>query len=72
MQDLSYNDLGRVIANNRSGDAGDIRYAYDDLHGWVSGINSGAGFEQRMYRETDGKVECWDGSQFTSPFFCGH
>gem|GEM_PF-2457818 len=57
-----YDDFGHVIANNRSGTAGDMSYEYDNLHGWVTCIASAKNFEQRLYRETEGQNKRWNGS----------
>ena len=58
----TYDDFGRVIANNRSGTATDMSFAYDNLHGWVTKIASGSGFEQKLYRETEGRNPRFNGS----------
>ncbi len=62
IQDLTYDDFGHIIGNNRSGTAADMSYAYDNLHGWTKQIKSKGGFEQNLYRETEGKHPRWDGS----------
>ncbi len=35
IQNLTYDDFGHIIGNNRSGTAADMSYAYDNLHGWA-------------------------------------
>ncbi len=30
----TYDDFGHITGNDRSGTAGDMSYAYDNLHGW--------------------------------------
>ena len=62
IRNLIYDDFGHVIANNRSGTAGDMTYEYDNLHGWATRITSAKGFEQRLYRETEGKTRRFNGS----------
>ncbi len=53
----TYNDFGRVTADNRSGNAADISYAYDDLHGWQKSIKSAGGFEQKLYHGSSSFVD---------------
>ena len=62
IQHLTYDDFGRVIRNDRGGRKADMSYAYDQLHGWTTGVKSGGGFEQKLYRETGANTPRWDGS----------
>ncbi len=62
IQKLTYDDFGHIIGNNRSGTAADMSYAYDNLHGWTTQIKSAGGFEQNLYRETEGSTPRWNGS----------
>ena len=47
----TYDDFGRMIANDRSGTAGDMTFRYDNLHGWLTQVASTSGFRQSLYRE---------------------
>ncbi len=58
----TYDDFGHIIANNRSGAAADMTYEYDNLHGWLTRIASSKNFEQKLYRETEGKNRRYNGS----------
>ena len=62
IQNLTYDDFGRVIANNRSGTSGDMTYEYDNLHGWLKQMGSASGFTQSLFRETGSNNPCWNGS----------
>lgn len=58
----TYDDFGRIVRKSRSGAVADMTYEYDNLHGWVKRIASSKGFEQRLYRETEGQNKRWNGS----------
>lgn len=58
----TYDDFGHVVANNRSGTAGDMLYAYDNLHGWLTRIQSAGGFDQKLYRESGTAHNLFNGS----------
>ena len=58
----TYDDFGRVIANDRKGTAGDMTFAYDNLHGWLTRSTSASGFEQTLWRETGADNPRWNGS----------
>jgi RHS repeat-associated protein len=62
IQHLTYDDLGRVVANNRNGTKSDMTYGYDRLHGWITDIRSGGGFEQHLFREAGSFEPKWNGS----------
>ncbi|MBP5347042.1 MAG: hypothetical protein J6Y99_12595 [Bacteroidales bacterium] len=67
IQKPTYDEFGKVIANDRSGTMGDMSYEYDKLHGWVTHIKGpntpmGTLFEQNLYRETGGDYARWNGS----------
>ena len=48
----TYDFLGNVTADNRSGTAADMTYTYDTLHGWLTGVSSSCGFSEQLQRET--------------------
>ncbi len=58
----AYDDFGRVVRKSRSGAVADMTYEYDNLHGWLKRIASSGGFEQKLYRETEGNKPCFNGS----------
>ena len=58
----TYDDFCRVIANDRKGTAGDMTFAYDNLHGWLTRSTSASGFEQTLLRETGADNPRWNGS----------
>ena len=58
----AYDDLGHVVNNDRSGTAADMTYSYDNLHGWMTGIQSAGGFEQTLYREDNTTNPLYNGS----------
>lgn len=58
----TYDDFGRMIANDRKGTAGDMTYSYDKLHGWLTQIGSSSGFRQTLYRENSKTGKRYDGS----------
>ena len=58
----TYDDFGNMIANDRKGTAGDMTYAYDNLHGWLKQIGSASGFSQTLFRETGADNPRWNGS----------
>lgn len=47
IQSFVYDDLGRVIKNTRSGNAGAVEYEYN-LHGWITKL-SGRGYEEELF-----------------------
>ena len=51
IRNLTYDELGHIIRNDRGGSEADMTYSHDMLHGWVTGIQSAGGFEQTLYRE---------------------
>ena len=62
IQSLTYDAFGNMINNDRGGVFSDMSYEYDVMHGWLTGIKSGSGFGQNLYRETEGSIPRWDGS----------
>ena len=62
IESRAYNDLGQVIANDRKGTAGDMTYAYDQLHGWLTGMTASAGFRQNLFRENSDADPRFNGS----------
>lgn len=62
IQHLTYDAFGNIAANNRSGSAADMSYSYDQMHDWLTGIRSACGFEQTLYRETEGNIPCYSGN----------
>lgn len=58
---LTYDDFGRVKKNDRGGTKADMMYEYNPMYGWVNCIKSSGGFEQRLYRETEGNTPRWNG-----------
>lgn len=68
---LTYDEFGRMVANDRSGTAGDMSYEYDKLHGWLTETTAKGGFEQTLLRET-GARECrFNGSIAAMEWKCG-
>ena len=59
---LTYDDYGHLLSNDRKGSNGDLTYAYDTIHGWLTGISSTSGFEQKLYRASVGSIPRWNGS----------
>ena len=59
---LHYDDFGHVVANDRMGRAGDMSYAYDRLHGWLTRSTSASGFSQTLFRESGSDNPRWNGS----------
>ena len=62
LQSFTYDDFGRVVRNNRNGVNGDMTYKYDNLHGWLTNVKAGCGFEQNLYREKGGQNPMYNGS----------
>lgn len=48
----TYDVFGNITADNRPGNAADMTFDYDTLHGWLSGISSPCGFSEQLQRET--------------------
>ena len=59
---LTYDDYGHLLSNDRKGSNGDLTYTYDTIHGWLTGISSTSGFEQKLYRASVGSTPRWNGS----------
>ena len=59
---LTYDDYGHLLSNDRKGSNGDLAYTYDTIHGWLTGISSTSGFEQKLYRASVGSTPRWNGS----------
>ena len=51
IRNLTYDELGHIIRNDRGGSETDMTYSYDMLHGWLTDIRSAGGVEQTLYRE---------------------
>ncbi|MBQ7238557.1 MAG: hypothetical protein IJS20_07180 [Bacteroidales bacterium] len=62
LQSFKYDDFGRVISNSRKGTGGDMTYEYDNLHGWLTRMRAGSGFEQKLYRESGALNNRFNGS----------
>ena len=62
IQNLTYDDFGHVMTNDRSGTAADMTYEYDQMHGWLRSIRSSKWFEQNLYRETEGQYPRYNGN----------
>lgn len=62
ISNLHYDDFGHVIHNNRGGAKADMMYEYDNMHGWLTKTKSSGSFEQKMFRETDGNIPCYNGN----------
>ena len=62
IRNLTYDELGHIIQNDRGGSEADMTYSYDMLHGWVTGIQSACGFEQMLYREDNTTNPLYNGS----------
>lgn len=58
---FTYDDFGRILRNNRGGTKADMTYEYTPMHSWLNRIRSGCGFDQRLYRETEGNNPRWTG-----------
>ncbi|MBP5345001.1 MAG: RHS repeat-associated core domain-containing protein [Bacteroidales bacterium] len=59
---FTYDEFGKMVANDRSGTAGDMSYMYDNLHGWLTNMESAGGFRQNLYRETGAAKPRFNGS----------
>ncbi len=62
IQHLTYDNFGHVMTNDRGDTAADMTYGYDQMHGWLKSIRSAGGFEQELYRETEGSTPCYNGN----------
>ncbi len=62
LQSFTYDDFGQVISNSRKGTGGDMTYEYDKLHGWLTRMSAGCGFEQKLYRESGALNNRFNGS----------
>lgn len=62
IQDLSYDAFGQISSNNRGGSVADMTYDYDNLHGWLTRIQSSGGFDQKLFRESGGSNSYFNGS----------
>ena len=56
----SYDDIGRVVSVNRSGNAGSVHHTYN-IRNWLKETKSD-GFMQSLYYETDGENPCFNGN----------
>ncbi len=62
IQNLTYDAFGHVLRNDRGGTVADMTYGYDQMHGWLKSIKSGGKFEQKLFRETEGNIPCYNGN----------
>lgn len=67
IQNPTYDEMGHIVRNDRSGNFGDMSYEYGRVHGWltrIKGFNSPTGrvFDQKLYREKEGDYPRWNGS----------
>ena len=69
---FTYDEFGRMVANDRSGTAGDMSYAYDKLHGCLTQTTAKGGFEQTLLRETDARECRFNGSIAAMEWKCGN
>ena len=63
----TYDEFGRIVANDRNGIAADMLYEYDKLHGWLTSVKGGMfvgdyQFNQKLYRESGSANPMWNGS----------
>lgn len=68
---FTYDEFGKMVANDRSGTAGDMSYEYDNLHGWLIETTAKGGFEQTLLRETGARESCFNGSISAMEWKCG-
>ena len=62
IQHPTYDDFGRMTYDDRSGTAADMQYSYDNMHGWLTQVRSGGGFEQNIYRESGSSQHYYNGN----------
>ena len=58
----AYDEFGRIARSDRSGNAADMEYSYDDMHGWLTETESHGGFKQTLYHENADKNPRYNGS----------
>ena len=58
----AYDEFGRIARSDRSGNAADMEYSYDNMHGWLTAIESHGGFKQTLYHENSDKNPRYNGS----------
>ena len=56
----SYDDIGRLVSVNRSGNAGSVHYAYN-IRNWLKETKSDR-FSQNLWYETTGAYPCFNGN----------
>ena len=56
----SYDDIGRLVSLNRSGNAGIVNYAYN-IRNWLKEMKSDR-FSQNLWYETTGAYPCFNGN----------
>ena len=56
----SYDDIGRLVSVNRSGNAGSVHYAYN-IRNWLKEAKSDR-FSQNLWYETTGAYPCFNGN----------
>lgn len=56
----SYDDIGRLVSVNRSGNAGSVHYAYN-IRNWLKETKSDR-FKQNLWYETTGAYPCFNGN----------
>ena len=59
---FEYDSLGHVSSLDRYGNAADMNYQYDLVHGWLTGITSEGGFAQHLIRESHSTKPLFNGS----------
>ena len=58
-----FDQFGRIGKVDRgAGKAADMDFTYDNLQGWLKQIKSNGGFEQNLYRGSEGMNPTWNGS----------
>ncbi len=59
---FEYDSLGHVSSLNRYGNAADMNYQYDLVHGWLTAITSEGGFAQHLIRESHSTNPLYNGN----------
>lgn len=59
---FEYDSLGHVSSLNRYGNAADMNYQYDLVHGWLTGITSDGGFAQHLICESHSTKPLYNGN----------